>query len=210
MIDYSLYLITDSKLANYSMEQIIVKAIAGGATIVQYREKDADTQGLIRIADRLHKITKASGIPLIINDRVDIALAVDAEGVHVGQEDMPVSMARKIIGPEKILGVSVGTVTEALKAVGGGADYLGAGDIFGTTSKDDAGEPIGLKMLKKIAEAVSVPVVGIGGVTKTNAGSVMEMGADGIAVISAIISKPNPEKEARELLTIIKERKRHD
>lgn len=207
MIDYSLYVITDKKLGKRSIEEAVCKAIAGGATIVQYREKDADTLEIIRVANEVHKITKAAGIPLIINDWIDVALAVDAEGVHIGQEDMSSSVVRKIIGARKLLGVSVKTVSEASSAVKDGANYLGVGDIFGTTSKDNAGEPIGLEMLKKIAESVSIPIVGIGGITKINAGSVIESGADGIAVISAIIGNPDPEKEARELLAIIKKEK---
>jgi thiamine-phosphate pyrophosphorylase len=162
---------------------------------------------MIRVASRLHEITRAAGVPLIINDRLDVALAVDAEGAHVGQEDMPAAMARRIIGHGKLLGVSVKIVEEASRAVRDGADYLGAGDIFGTRSKRDAGEAIGLEMLKKITESVSIPVVGIGGITKANAGSVIESGADGIAVISAIFGKPDPEKEARELLNIVKRSK---
>lgn len=207
MIDYSLYVITDKKLGNGSIEEAVRKAIAGGATIVQYREKNADTAEMVRTAGCLHRITKAAGIPLIINDRLDVALAVNAEGVHVGQEDMAASTARKIIGDGKLLGVSARTVDEASAAVRDGADYLGVGDIFGTASKNDAGVPIGLKMVKKIADRVTIPVVGIGGITKVNAASVMESGADGIAVISAIIGKPDPEREARELMAIIKERK---
>jgi len=210
MIDYSLYVITDRKLASGSLEETVRKAIAGGATIVQYREKDAAASEMIEVAGRLHRITKAVGIPLIINDRLDVALAVDAEGVHVGQDDMNATYARKIIGDSKLLGVSVKTVKEALAAVREGADYLGVGDIFGTATKKDAGEPIGLKMLKKIADRVNIPVVGIGGITKVNAGSVMESGADGVAVISAIIGKPDPEKEARELMGIVRKRKNRE
>lgn len=207
MIDYSLYVITDKKLGNGVIEETVRRAITGGATIVQYREKCSDTAEMVCVATQVHKITKAAGIPLIINDWIDVALAVDAEGVHVGQEDMSSSVVRKIIGARKLLGVSVKTVSEASSAVKDGANYLGVGDIFGTTSKDNAGEPIGLEMLKKIAESVSIPIVGIGGITKINAGSVIESGADGIAVISAIIGNPDPEKEARELLAIIKKEK---
>lgn len=204
MIDYSLYVITDKKLGNGSIEEAVRKAMAGGATIVQYREKDAGTAEMIRVASGLHKITMMEGIPLIINDRIDVALAVNAEGVHVGQEDMPALIARRIIGTGRLLGVSAKTLGEASSAAEDGADYLGVGDIFGTTSKEDAGKPVGLEMLKKITGSVNIPVVGIGGITKVNAGSVIENGADGIAVISAIIGKPDPEKEARELAGIIK------
>jgi thiamine-phosphate pyrophosphorylase len=208
VIDFSLYLVTDRRSAGVnSLSDVVKAAINGGVTIVQYREKNASTVEMVRFAVKLHKITKAKGIPLIINDRIDVALAVDAEGLHVGQEDMPAGNARKIIGPGKLLGVSAKTLKEASSAVKDGADYLGVGDIFGTTSKKDAGEPIGLKMLKEISDSVAIPIVGIGGITKANAGSVIESGADGIAVISAIIGRPDPEKEARELMEIIRKRK---
>jgi len=206
--DLSLYLVTDGRSAGVtSLSDVVKAAINGGVTIVQYREKNAGTAQMIRVAIELHKITRELGVPLIINDRVDVALAVDAEGIHVGQDDMPAAIARKIIGQKRLLGVSVRTVKEALRAVKDGADYLGAGDIFGTTSKDDAGEAIGLDMVKKIAGSVEIPTVGIGGITKINAGSVIESGADGIAVISAIIGKPDPNRESEELLKIIKRSK---
>lgn len=203
MIDYSLYVITDEKLNADSLKKTLRHAVGGGATIIQYRNKTAATGKMIKESNDLHKITKKFGIPLIINDRLDVALAVDAEGVHVGQDDMPVHIARKIIGVGKILGASVKTIEQAKKAVNDGADYLGVGDIFGTKSKKDAGEPIGLEILRKISSVSSIPVVGIGGITKTNAGSVISNGAQGIAVISAIFNHPDPEKEAKELISII-------
>ncbi len=204
MIDYSLYLVTDKKLAGItSLSAILQSAIAGGATIIQYREKNASTREMIEEANQLHEITNKAKIPLLINDRLDVFLAVDAEGIHIGQDDMPASIARKLIGDNKILGVSVKTVEQALQAVKDGADYLGVGDIFGTQSKSDAGVPIGLQPIVDIAKVVSIPIVGIGGITKDNASSVIASGADGIAVISAIIGKPNPEKEAKELKHII-------
>lgn len=204
MIDYSLYLVTDKKLAGENpLTDIVASAIAGGVTIVQYREKNASTGEMITESSSLHVVTKKAGVPLIINDRVDICLAIDAEGVHVGQSDMPVSLVRKLIGSEKIIGVSVKTVEEAMQAMQEGVDYISAGDIFGTTTKLDAGAPIGLERVKEIAQSVSIPFIGIGGITKENAASVLHVGANGIAVISAIIGKPNPEQEARELKNII-------
>lgn len=203
-INYNLYVITDRKLAgNQPLFNIIESAIAGGATIIQYREKQKSTKAMIGEARDLLEITKQANIPLIINDRIDVALAVDADGVHVGQDDCPAGLARKLIGNNKILGVSVKSVNEAVKAVNDGADYLGVGDIFGTKTKSDAGAPVGLEVLENIAGKVSLPIVGIGGINKENAGSVISSGADGIAVISAIIGTPDPEKEARQMLNII-------
>ena len=199
-INYSLYLITDKKLAGkHRLCEIVLAAIKGGVTIIQYREKNANTAQMVNEAGEIHKITKKFHIPLIINDRIDVALAIDAEGVHVGQDDMPALLARRLIGSEKILGVSVRTVSQAKNAVLTGADYLGIGDIFGSASKPDAGEPIGLETVYEITKTVAISTVGIGGITKKNADSVIAAGADGIAVISAITGKPDPEKEAKEL-----------
>ncbi len=203
--DYSLYVITDQKLAgNRSLATIVQSAINGGATIIQYREKTAATGEMIKQAGALHELTVKAKIPLIVNDRIDVALAIDADGVHVGQEDMPAVLARKLIGSKKILGVSVKTVEQAQQAVHAGADYLGVGDIFGTTSKSDAGTPLGLAIIEEIVDAVSIPVIGIGGITKENATQVIASGANGIAIISAVFGKPYPEEEAKQLLRIIK------
>jgi thiamine-phosphate pyrophosphorylase len=200
LVDYSLYLVTNEKLVGGSSLSSIVKAaISGGVTIVQYREKDASTSHMIEQATLIHKVTKAAGVPLIIDDRIDVMLAVGAEGVHVGQSDMPADLARKLIGPDKILGVTAKNVEQAIKAECDGADYLGCGDIFGTTSKDDAGKPIGLDGFRDRLNSVSIPVVGIGGITIDNAASVIQTGADGVAVISAIISHPDPKFAAEQL-----------
>jgi thiamine-phosphate pyrophosphorylase len=136
---------------------------------------------------------------LIVNDRADVALAIDAEGVHVGQDDMPAPLARQIIGPARILGVSAGTVDEALQAARQGADYLGTGDVYGTPTKADAGTPIGLGGLAEVARAVAIPVVAIGGITIDNAPAAIEAGAAGVAVISAVIGAADPEDAARRL-----------
>lgn len=187
-----------------SLSDIVKAAIAGGVTIVQYREKDASTSYMVEQARLIHKVTKAAGVPLIIDDRIDVMLAIDAEGIHVGQSDMPADLARKLIGPDKILGVTAKNVQQAIKAERDGADYLGCGDIFGTTSKADAGKSIGLDGFADRLHSVLIPVVGIGGITIDNAASVIETGANGIAVISAIISHKDPKYAAVQLMKKIK------
>lgn len=205
LVDYSLYLLTNQKLAGErNLADIVSEAIEGGVTIVQYREKDAPTGYMIEQARQIHTITKKAGIPLIIDDRLDVMLAIDAEGVHVGQSDIPAGVARKLIGPDKILGVTAKTVEQAAKAVADGADYLGVGDIFGTTTKADAGKPIGLVLFNEIAQSVPVPVVGIGGITSDNTASVIKSGGSGVAVISAIIGQVSPVKAAKNMSEIIK------
>ncbi|MCL4338359.1 thiamine phosphate synthase [Patescibacteria group bacterium] len=207
-IDYSLYLVTDKNLAGKkSVLSIVALAIEGGVTIVQYREKNASTRLMIEEGRALHKITTKAGIPLIIDDRIDVALAIDAEGVHVGQSDMPANIVRQIIGREKILGVTASNVVEAKKAVKDGADYLGVSDIFGSTTKTDTGKPVGIGMLKKIKKVVKIPIVGIGGVTLENANQVIRARADGIAVISAVFLVNEPKLAAEKLKKIVSEAK---
>jgi len=199
-IDLSVYVITDRRAAGgRSILDVVRAAIRGGATVVQLREKEASTREMIELGQALHQITRAAGVPLIVNDRVDVALAIDAEGVHVGQDDMPAHLARRLIGSERILGVSAGTVEEARQAERDGADYLGVGDVYGTPTKPDAGVPIGVAGLAEIARAVSVPVVGIGGITAENAAAVIQAGAAGVAVISAVMGAADPEAAARRL-----------
>jgi thiamine-phosphate diphosphorylase len=208
-IDYSLYGITDSKLSRGRSNQMIVEsAIRGGTTIVQYREKSASTRQMIDEALGLRDLCRRHGVPFIVNDRVDVALAVDADGVHVGQDDMPVSLARKLIGRDKIVGVSAENVEQARAAIADGADYLGVGAIFATATKSDAGEPIGIAGLLKIARVSAIPIVGIAGINASNAASVIRAGAAGIAVISAIVSADDMERAARELRTIVDAAKR--
>lgn len=199
-IDWSVYIITDRRTAGERDRLDIVRAaIRGGATVVQLRDKDATTRQMLEFGQALHDITRAAGLPLIVNDRIDVALALDAEGVHVGQDDLPTPVARRIIGPHRILGVSAGTVEQAQQAEREGADYLGVGDVFGTPSKPDAGPPIGVARLAEIVRSVSIPCVAIGGITLQNAAAVVEAGAAGVAVISAVIGAPDPEAAAREL-----------
>lgn len=204
MIDWGLYVITDREGAGgRSLTEIVRVAVAGGATVVQLREKTANTREIIELGQALHEITRAAGVPLIVNDRVDVALAIDAEGAHVGQDDMPAPLARRLIGPDRILGVSAGTVAEAQGAEADGADYIGVGDVFGTPSKPDAGVPIGLDGLAEIAGSVSIPTIGIGGITIENATQVIRAGAAGVAVLSAIIGADDPEGAARRLRAVI-------
>jgi thiamine-phosphate pyrophosphorylase len=188
--DLLLYLCTDQGyLGERSFADIIEEAIAGGVTMLQIREKNACTREFFEMACVARNITKARRIPLVINDRLDVALAVDADGLHIGQSDLPLKAARKIAGGKLFIGVSAGTVEDALAAEKDGADYLGAGAVFPTGSKDDAGSAIGLEGLARICAAVKIPVVAIGGIGLANAADVMKAGAAGIAVISAILAQ---------------------
>lgn len=208
IVDYSLYLVTDRGLgAGRPIEEIVREGIRGGVTIVQLREKLACTREFLDQAFALRKITRESRIPLIINDRVDIALACDAEGVHLGQEDMPCALARRIVGNRMIIGVSVRTPDEAVEAQAAGADYLGAGPVYSTATKTDSQAPIGLPGLREIRRAASIPVVGIGGISAANAREVIRCGAEGIAVVSAIVSSRDPASAALELRSSIMEGK---
>jgi thiamine-phosphate pyrophosphorylase len=198
-VDWSLYVVTESRAVAGSTLEVLEAAISGGATAVQLREKSANIRRVLELGRVLGELARGAGVPLIVNDRVDIALAIEADGVHVGQDDMPAELARRLLGPDRILGVSAGTVDEAVRAEHDGADYLGVGDVFGTGSKRDAGRPIGLDSLTRIVRAVSIPVVAIGGITVDNAGDAIEAGAVGIASISAVFGSPQPEVAARRM-----------
>lgn len=187
-VDYTLYLVTDRGiLRGRDIFKAVEESIKGGVTLVQLREKDISSLDFYHIALKMKELTRRYNVPFIINDRLDIALAVDADGLHVGQEDLPVEAARKLLGPGKILGYSVSTVEEARYGEKNGADYLGAGPVYPTGSKLDAGSPIGIETLGKIKKAVSIPVVGIGGIGTANIGEVKSSGIDGISLISAIL-----------------------
>jgi thiamine-phosphate pyrophosphorylase len=162
-------------------------ALAGGATVIQLRDKTASTALLLAEGRALRELTRSYGALLIINDRVDIALAVKADGVHIGQDDLPANLARQLLGPERILGMSAGNITEAQIAIAAGADYLGVGPIYGTRSKSDAGQPIGTQLLTHLAAHYPIPLVAIGGITAENAGEALQAGATGVAVIAAIV-----------------------
>ena len=203
--DLSLYLVTDRSLSlGRSLDDIVTKAIDGGVTMVQLREKDTDTGEFVELARRLLAILKPLNIPLIINDRVDVALAVDADGVHIGQRDMAYEDVRKLIGNDKIIGLSVENFMDIEIANTLDVDYIGISPVFGTPTKTDTAEPFGLEGLRK-AVALSIhPTVAIGGMNKDTAKDVMLTGCNGIAVISAICSAENPTLASSELLAIVK------
>jgi thiamine-phosphate pyrophosphorylase len=203
-VDCSLYLVTDRDiLENRDLCSCIEEAILGGVTLVQLREKDISTLEFYEIALKVKEVTSKYNVPLIINDRMDIALACDAEGLHIGQSDLPLEIARKILGKNKIIGVSAATVEKAKEAEKNGADYIGVGAIFPTGSKDDA-VTIGTHQLKRIREEVTLPIVAIGGINESNCSKAIANGADGIAVISAILGKEDIKRASEELLKIIK------
>lgn len=177
-------------------------ALQGGARIIQLRDKEATTRQLVEYAQSLRTLTREYGALLIINDRLNVALAVEADGVHLGQDDLPVALARRIGGERLIIGVSAETVEEALRAEADGADYLGVGPMFATDTKPDAGVPVGPERLRAIKERVSIPVFGIGGITLQNAPQVLMAGADGICVISAIFTAPEPVQATRQLVAL--------
>lgn len=190
-IDVSLYAVTDRGiLGEKDLYLSIEEAVEGGVTVLQLREKNISTLEFHNIAVKAKAITSKYKVPLIINDRIDIAMSSDADGLHIGQNDMPVAIARKILGKDKIIGVSVRNLEEALTAVENGADYLGVGAVYPTGSKDDA-TLVGLEILKVIKENVKIPVVAIGGINADNCRQVMSFNADGVAVISAIFGKSN-------------------
>jgi thiamine-phosphate pyrophosphorylase len=200
-IDLSLYLVTDDSSDEEKFLNTIEEGIKGGVSVVQIREKTAETLDFYNLALKVKKITSKYNVPLIINDRVDVAMAIDAEGVHVGQSDMPCDITRKLIGNDKILGVSAATISEAKKAEKDGADYIGTGAVFPTATKDDA-PSITKKDLKEIVESINIPVVAIGGITLDNACELLDTGISGLSVVSAIMSAENPKKASEKLLNI--------
>jgi len=201
-IDYSIYLVTDSELMSAeTVEQSVEKAVKGGCTLVQLREKKLSSLDFYDTALKVKAITDHYDAPLIINDRVDIALAVDAAGVHVGQSDLPPKIVRNIIGNNKILGVSVSSVTEAVQAEKDGADYLGVGAMFATGTKTDA-ELVSMECLKNIRRTTRLPIVVIGGINKNTIPLFADAGIDGIAVVSAIISETDISLAASNLKSL--------
>ena len=200
-IDLSLYLVTDNSENEEKFLKTIQEAILGGVSVVQIREKTAETLEFYNLALKVKEITAKYNVPLIINDRVDVALAIDADGVHVGQSDMPCDITRKLIGENKILGVSATTIEEAKKAEKDGADYIGTGAIFPTATKDDA-PSVTKKDLTDIANSINIPVVAIGGITIENAKELKDTGIAGLSVVSAIMGAENPKKASEKLLNI--------
>jgi thiamine-phosphate pyrophosphorylase len=189
------YFITDHALSVSGLESDVKKAVAAGVGIIQYRNKEAPTRTLYEEALLIKNICMGTSTRLIINDRIDIALAVDADGVHIGQEDMPYLVARRLLGKDRIIGVTVHTLDEAEAAQDLGADYLGVSPIFTTATKLDAGKPCGVEGLKVIRHGCGVPIVAIGGIDLSNIGPVIEAGADMACAISAVVAKPDVRAE---------------
>ncbi len=202
--DYSLYLVTDRSLSRgRSTLDIVQAAVAGGVTCVQLREKACGTREFVEEALFIRDFLKSRHVPLIINDRLDVAQAVGADGVHLGQSDMPFKMAKAIVKDSMCIGISAESLEDAVRAEKEGADYIGVSPIYSTPTKADTAPPLGLSGLKQIRAAVAVPLVGIGGLNAANAGAVIQSGAHGVAVVSAIVSADDPCSASRTLRGII-------
>lgn len=198
-LDLSLYLVTNNSEDEEKFLNIIEESLKGGVSVVQLREKKAETLDFYNLALKVKEITQKYNVPLIINDRIDIALAIDADGVHVGQSDMPAKTARSMIGEDKILGVSAANIKEAKKAQRDSADYIGVGAVYPTNTKDDA-TSVPKKELKEIVKSVDIPVVAIGGITQENAHELNDCEIDGLSVVSAIMEAENPKIASKNLL----------
>lgn len=188
------YLVTDSGLSKKGTISDVREAVESGCRIVQYREKDKSTRAMVEEASEIKRICSGRAI-FLVNDRIDVALAVDADGVHIGQEDMPLETARRLLGEDKIIGLSVHDRDEAIRAEKAGADYVGLGPIFDTSTKKDAGNGIGLLKIREVKAAIKLPVVAIGGINKGNCESVIQNGADSLVAISAVVCSDNIKRE---------------
>jgi len=203
--DLALYLVTDGKLVGKrDLCDVVLQAVRAGVTMVQLREKDSSTRDFINLAIRMKAMLIQYRVPLVINDRIDVALACDADGVHIGQSDMPYSIARKLLGPDKIIGLSAENQDQIEQANSLDVDYIGVSPVFSTPTKTDTAKPFGLEGLARAVKMSRHPVVGIGGMNKDTAADVMAQGADGIAVVSAIIAADDPFTAAQELSRIVK------
>lgn len=201
--DLKLYLVTDRPLCgDRSLEEVVRQAVAGGVTMVQLREKDIDTRTFVELGLSLKALLKPLGVPLVINDRVDVALACDADGVHIGQSDMPYDIARSLLGPSKIIGLSVENMDQVLEANTLDVDYIGISPVYATPTKTDTAAPFGLEGLRRAVALSRHPSVAIGGMNAATAADVFACGVDGIAVVSAIVAAPDPFEAARRLSAI--------
>lgn len=198
-LDYTLYLVTDRRLmTTATLEEAVEQAIAGGCTMVQLREKDGSAREFFQLAKRVQEITERHAVPLIINDRADLALALNADGVHVGQSDLPCKTVRDMLGEHKLVGVSAATLEEALQAQRDGASYLGVGAMNATSTKQNT-RSVTPEQLAQIKRAVSIPVVAIGGICEANVSALENTGIDGIAVVSAVLAQPDIQQAAARL-----------
>lgn len=200
MNPYRLYLVTDDQLSIDTLGQIVSEAVHGGVTMVQVREKHGDVRAFIERAQAIKTVLQGTGVPLIINDRVDVALAVDADGVHLGQSDMPAILARQLLGPDKLLGLSVETEQQLQDALLLPVDYLGISAIFATPTKTDLKKQWGIAGLRQAVARSALPLVAIGGINETNMADIMATGVDGIALVSAICRASCPRTAAQNLL----------
>mgnify|MGYP000574969260 FL=1 len=201
-----LYVLTDRGLSRGRSEvEIVQAALAGGATAIQLRWKVGPLAEAVRAGRALRELCREAGALFVVNDRVDLALALEADGVHLGVEDLPLAEARRLAGNRLVIGFSPSTLEEALAAERAGADYLGVGPVYGTATKADAGPAVGLEHVRRIAQAVSIPVVGIGGITADNARPVIQAGAAGVAVISAVVAAEDPRAAAAALRAAVDE-----
>jgi len=202
--DWRVYVVTDARHARgRSHRDIALAAIRGGATAVQLRMKEEQAREIVETARDLIPVCRAAGVILILNDRVDIALAAQADGAHVGQDDLPVAAARALLGETRLLGVSAATEEEAVSAWRDGADYLGVGPIYDTGTKADAGEAVGVSRVRAIHRVVPIPIVGIGGITVENAADVIRAGAAGVAVVTAVTLAPDMAEATRRLREVV-------
>jgi thiamine-phosphate pyrophosphorylase len=203
-----LYVLTDRQLAHGRREpEVVEAAIAGGATAIQLRWKTGSMQEAFEVGRELKRICERSGVLFVVNDRVDLALALDADCVHLGDEDLPIAAARKIVGKRMLIGYSPPTIAEAIEAERLGADYLGVGPVYGTSTKADAGTAVGVEWIAEVRRAVSIPIVGIGAINASNAAAVVDAGAVGVAVISSVVGADDVQKAAeaiRAALTPVK------
>lgn len=195
-----LHVLTDTVLqSRFTHTELTRLAIAGGADTIQFRQKQGSTGEMIEEARNMKRLCEEAGVTFIVNDRLDVAVAAEADGVHLGQEDFPIPMGREILGKDRIIGGSAATLEEARKCLSDGADYVGFGPVYPTSSKDDAGPVSGIEILKQVVEAISVPIIAIGGISAENTSEVLSAGAHGIAVISAVCCRENPEQATSEL-----------
>lgn len=192
------HLITDTVIqSRFTHVELARMAIKGGADTIQYRSKSGSTREMIDTAIKIKALCTEANVPLIINDRVDVAIASGADGVHLGDDDFPIPLARKLLGQGAIIGGSAGNIDKAFKCLSDGADYIGSGPVYGTNSKPDAGNAIGVETIRRIGEKISLPVIAIGGVTVNDVGELLAAGAHGVAVISAVCLSDDPEAAAR-------------
>lgn len=206
---YDLYVITDETLAGGLLHaEIARRAVAGGADVIQLRDKALDCHELVRIGREIRAVTNPAGARFIVNDRLDVALACGADGVHLGQGDISIEVARQLAPPAFVIGISVGSVDEALAAASAGADYVALSPTFDTGSKTDAGPGHGINRLRSIRNAVRIPVIAIGGIGPGNVREVIRAGADGVGVISAVVSAPDITQAARDLRELVLAAKR--